>query len=180
MLGAAMIYAGVFLGPWGSLKLAAYSVGSAAWFAYAGVFLAFIFGLLPVLFGLTVMIGKAASKTAQTVKKLFISFAAALVPLGLMFWMAFSLSFVLTNAAYILIALSDPFGWGWNLFGTAAVTWQPYLSNILLPIQALILVGGLLWTARTAQKVGMEVRTSPIPVIVFSTLSTLAMLGLLL
>lgn len=180
MLGAAMIYAGVFLGPWGPLKLAAYSVGSAAWFGYAGAFLAFIFGLLPALFGVTVMIGKAVSRTAQAVKKLFISFATALVPLGLMFWMAFSLSFVLTNAAYILIALSDPFGWGWNLFGTAAVTWQPYLTGVLLPLQTLILVGGLLWTARTAQKVGMEVKTSPVPVIVFSTLSTLVMLGLLL
>jgi polyferredoxin len=180
MLGAAIIYAGIFLGPWGALKLAAYSVGSAAWLAYVAAFLAGILGLLPALFGLAVGIGKIVSKTSQAIKKLFTAFATALVPLGLMFWVAFSLSFVLTNAAYILIALSDPFGWGWNLFGTAAVTWQPYLSNILLPLQTLVLVGGLLWTVRTAQKVGMEVKTSPIPVIVFSTVCTLVMLGLLL
>ena len=97
-----------------------------------------------------------------------------------MFWVAFSLSFVLTNAAYILSSLSDPFGWGWNLFGTAAITWQPYLTTLLLPLQMLVLIGGLLWTGRTAQKAGLEVKISPVPVIVFSTVTTIAMLGLLL
>jgi hypothetical protein len=97
-----------------------------------------------------------------------------------MFWVAFSLSFVLTNAAYILSSLSDPFGWGWNLFGSAAMPWQPILTSVLLPLQTLVLVGGLLWTANTAQKAGSEVKISPVPVIVFSTAATIAMLGLLL
>jgi hypothetical protein len=97
-----------------------------------------------------------------------------------MFWVAFSLSFVLTNASYIFIAFSDPFGWGWNLFGTAALTWQPYLTTALVPLQTLVLVGGLLWSVRTAQKVGREVKIQPVPVIVFSMLVTLVMLGLLL
>ncbi|MCX6036533.1 MAG: 4Fe-4S binding protein [Chloroflexi bacterium] len=180
MLGAAMIYAGVFLGPWGGLKLAAYSVGSLAWFGYTAAFLAFTFGLLPALFLGAVWIGKALTKTTLALKKAFTAFATALVPLGLMFWVAFSLSFVLTNAAYILSSLSDPFGWGWNLFGTAAITWQPYLTPLLLPLQTLVLVGGLLWTGRTAQKAGLEVKISPVPVIVFSTVTTIAMLGLLL
>ena len=180
MLGAAMIYAGVFLGPWGTLKLAAYSVGSVVWFGYAAAFLAFIFGLLPALFLGAVWIGKALTKATPTLKKSFSAFATALVPLGLMFWIAFSLSFVLTNAAYIFSTLSDPFGWGWNLFGTSALPWQPYLTTLLLPLQTLILIGGLLWSANTAQKAGLEVKISPIPVIVFSTASTIAMLGLLL
>lgn len=180
MLGAALVYAGVFLGPWGSLKLAAFSVGSTVWFAYAAVFLVFIFGLLPFLFLGAVWLSKTLTRAAIPLKNTFASFSTALVPLGLMFWVAFSLSFVLTNAAYILSSLSDPFGWGWNLFGTAATTWQPYLTSLLLPLQTLVLVGGLLWTGRTAQKVGGEIRLSPLPVIVFSTLATIGMLGLLL
>ena len=47
MLGSAMIYAGVLLGPWGALKDAAYNVGTSAWFIYAVVFLAIIFVILP-------------------------------------------------------------------------------------------------------------------------------------
>jgi hypothetical protein len=69
-----------------------------------------------------------------------------------MFWVAFSLSFVLTNASYILAAFSDPLGLGWNLFGTANAAWQPMLTSILAPAQTLALVGGLIWSARTAQK----------------------------
>jgi len=179
MLGAALIYAGVLLGPWGALKLAAYSVGTVAWLGYAAAFLALIFGILPGFFTLAVKIAQRLSCSSAP-QHLFAKFATTLVPLGLMFWIAFSLSFVLTNASYILVALSDPFGWGWNLFGTATVTWQPYLTTALVPVQTLVLVGGLLWSARTAQKVGAEVKTSPIPVIVFCTLATLAMLGLLL
>src|SRR5512141_616190 len=43
MLGAAMIYAGVLLGPWGALKDVAYHVGSKAWLAYAGSFAALLY-----------------------------------------------------------------------------------------------------------------------------------------
>jgi hypothetical protein len=97
-----------------------------------------------------------------------------------MFWVAFSLSFVLTNAVYIFSTLSDPFGWGWNLFGTAAIPWQPILTTLLLPLQTLVLVGGLLWTASTARKASLDVQISAVPVIAFSTAATIAMLGLLL
>src|SRR5574342_1254698 len=55
MLGSAMIYAGVLLGPWGALKDAAYNVGSSAWFIYAIVFLAIIFILLPGFFTLGIL-----------------------------------------------------------------------------------------------------------------------------
>jgi len=176
MLGSAMIYAGVLLGPWGFLKDAAYNVGSSAWFLYAVVFLAIIFGVLPGLFSLGLL------KTRSTVKfkQRFASLSTALIPLGLMFWVAFSLSFVLTNASYILAALSDPLGLGWNLFGTANTAWQPMLTTLLAPAQTLALVGGLIWSARTAQKATSESHTSPIPVIVYSFTLTSVMLWLLL
>lgn len=179
MLGAAIIYTGVLLGPWGALKSAAYSVGTPAWLGYATAFLVLIFGVLPALFAVAVKVGQGRSRGAAP-RHLFAKFAASLVPLGLMFWVAFSLSFVLTNAAYILAALSDPFGWGWNLFGSAGVTWQPYLTTLLIPLQTLVLVGGLLWAACVAQKVGLEAKVTPIPAILFCTLATLLMLGLLL
>src|SRR5512145_1215375 len=50
MLGSAMIYAGVLLGPWGALKDAAYGVGTNDWFLYALMFLVIIFGVLPGFF----------------------------------------------------------------------------------------------------------------------------------
>ncbi len=176
MLGSAIIYAGVLLGPWGTFKDAAYNVGSSAWFMYAGIFLSIIFGILPGFFTL----GLLGTKGNATLKHRFASLSITLIPLGLMFWVAFSLSFVLTNASYILASLSDPLGLGWNLFGTANTAWQPMLTSILAPAQALALVGGLIWSARTAQKAANEVKVSPIPVIVYCFIATSIMLWLLL
>ena len=176
MLGSAMIYAGVLLGPWGALKDAAYSVGTRAWFIYAVVFLAIIFGILPGLFTL----GLLQTKGITSLKQKFASLSSALIPLGLMFWVAFSLSFVLTNASYILATLSNPLGLGWNLFGTANTAWQPMLTSILAPAQTLALVGGLIWSARTAQKAANEVKVSSIPVILYCFVATSTMLWLLL
>jgi len=176
MLGSAMIYAGVLLGPWGALKDAAYNVGSSAWFVYASVFLAIIFGVLPGLFSL----GIYQRQNSMPFKQIFASFSTALIPLGLMFWVAFSLSFVLSNASYILASLSDPLGLGWNLFGTANTAWQPILTSILAPAQTLALVGGLIWSARTAQKAANETRTSSMPVIIYCFMLTSIMLWLLL
>ena len=176
MLGSAMIYAGVLLGPWGAFKDAAYNVGTSAWFIYAIIFLAIIFVILPGFFTLGIL----KTKSALPLKQRFASLATALIPLGLMFWVAFSLSFVLTNASYIIAALSDPLGLGWNLFGTANAVWQPMLFSILAPAQTLALVGGLIWSARTAQKAANEIRTSSISVMAFSFILTLVMLWLLL
>ena len=176
MLGSAMIYAGVLLGPWGMFKDAAYNVGTRAWFIYAVIFLAIIFVILPGFFTLGIL----KTKSTLPLKQRFASLATALIPLGLMFWIAFSLSFVLANASYIIAALSDPLGLGWNLFGTANAVWQPMLFSILAPAQTLALVGGLIWSARTAQKVANELRTSPISAITFSFILTLVMLWLLL
>jgi hypothetical protein len=176
MVGSAMSYAGVLLGPWGAFKDAAYNVGSSAWFIYAVIFLAIIFGILPGLFSL----GLYQRHNDIPFKQRFASMSTALIPLGLMFWVAFSLSFVLTNASYILVALSDPLGLGWNLFNTANTTWQPMLTSILAPSQTLALVGGLISSARTAQKAANETRVSPIPVIVYCFVITSVMLWLLL
>jgi ferredoxin len=176
MLGSAMIYAGVLLGPWGTLKAAAYDVGSSSWFLYALVFLAFIFGILPGLFTLGVL----NKKYTVPLKQRFASLSTALIPLGLMFWVAFSLSFVLTNASYIVAALSDPLGLGWNLFGTANAEWQPMLTVFLAPAQTLALVGGLIWSGRTAQKAANEVSVSSTSVIAYCFVLTVIMLWLLL
>jgi polyferredoxin len=176
MLGSSMIYAGVLLGPWSVLKDAAYNVGTSAWASYAIVFLAFIFGILPGIFTLGIL----DPKSSMPLKQRFASLSTVLIPLGLMFWVAFSLSFVLTNASYILAALSDPLGLGWNLFGTATAAWQPMLTSILAPAQTLALVAGLIWSARTAQKASKEVKVSFIPVILYCFMLTGIMLWLLL
>ncbi len=176
MLGSAIIYAAVLLGPWGVLKTAAYQVGTAAWLAYASVFLASILVVLPGLFALCVL----PANRSTAFKTAFTSFTSALIPLGLAFWIAFSLAFVLTNATYIATSLSDPLGIGWNLFGTAKLAWQPLLTPAIAPLQALVLVGGFLWAVTVARRVAAQLSQSAIPVAVFCLLATFTMAWLLL
>ena len=181
MLGSAMVYAAVLLGPWGGLKDAAYNVGSGAWLVYCLAFLAVILVILPGLFWLAASVGSRRSPNGKQLRvKRFSALSTSLIPLGLMFWVAFSLSFVLANASYILASLSDPLGLGWNLFGTAALAWQPVLTAILAPAQTLALVGGMVWSARTAQKTAATAGGSSVPVIIFCFVVTLVMLWLLL
>ena len=175
MLGSAMVYAGVFLGPWGTLKDAAYNVGTTAWFAYATLYLALILIVLPGSFAL----GLLPVKNCALLKQRFAMMSTALIPLGLMFWVAFSLSFVLTNTSYILTVLSDPLGLGWNIFGTANIPWQPMMVSFITPAQTLALVGGLIWSSRTAQKSAINAKLSSVPVIVFCFIATSIMIWLL-
>ncbi|MDO8501998.1 MAG: 4Fe-4S binding protein [Gemmatimonadaceae bacterium] len=186
MLGAAIVYSAVMLGPWGALKSAAYNIGSAAWLAYALTFLGFIFGALPGLYLLAVAIGRKLSKSTETLKKSFIAFAYALVPLGLMAWIAFSLSFVFSNISYLWPTLSDPLGQGWNLFGTANVSWQPYLTAIVPFLQTAVLIGGLVWASVTARRIAAEKQLGrgtmlqALPVIGFCFVITAGLMGLLI
>jgi len=186
MLGAAAVYSAVLLGPWGALKLAAYSIGTLPWLAYTASFLTLILLALPGLFWLTVWAGKKLSGSIQPIKKLFIAQTYSLVPLGLSAWIAFSLSFVFANFSYVLTALSDPFGWGWNLLGTASVGWTPWLTELTPFLQVGVLIGGFIWAATTSHKIAAEkmevalaVKLSA-PVIVFCLAFTLTLMGLLI
>ena len=186
MLGAAMIYAAVLLGPWGNLKLAAYDIGSWNWFGYAAAFLLLIFVLLPVLFLTAVQFGRIIARSGVALRHSFISHSYTLVPLGLMAWIAFSLSFVLTNASYIPVSMSDPFGWGWNILGTAGIEWAPYLSAALPIMQVGILVIGLTWSVHAAIKISAETLNSKaaalqaLPVAGFNLLATVGLMALLI
>ena len=186
MLGAAAVYSTVLLGPWGTLKLAAYSIGTLPWLGYAAAFLTLILLALPGLFWLAVWFGKRLSGSDLPIKKLFIAQAYALVPLGLSAWVAFSLSFVFANFSYVLAALSDPFGWGWNLIGTAGVGWTPWLTGLTPFLQVGVLVGGFIWAATTSRKIAAEKADSAqvlklsAPVIVFCLAFTLVLMGLLI
>jgi hypothetical protein len=159
MLGSALAYSAVMLGPWAPLKAAAYAVGSGPWLAYAAGFVGLALAGLPGLFWLAVWVGRrwaSGPKGASTQPKAFVALAYSLVPLGLAAWVAFSLSFVFTNLSYVWPVLSDPLGWGWDLLGTAHWGWMPYLSGTVAPLQVLVLAGGLAWASATARRTAQD------------------------
>ena len=185
MLGSALVYTAVLLGPWGLLKSAANQIGSIAWFVYVLAFITLIFFFLPGLFYISVAIGRRISRSKVNLRKTFIAQSDSLVPLGLTSWVSFSLSFVFANFSYVWPAISDPFGWGWNLTGGTGLSWTPYWMNIVPAMQVLVLSGGLSWASQTSFRIAAEqsppqdASRQAWPVVVFCTLATLALLVLL-
>ncbi len=180
MLGAAMVYAGVFLGPWATLKDAAYAIGSPGWFVYSLGFLLTTLVLLPGLFWVLARFTQRYESRQQMGKTEFAALSTAVIPLGLTFWIAFTLSFAMTNISYVLVTLSDPLGLGWNLLGTANIAWQPMVTFLLPYLQTAILLIGLGWSARIAQKITEPMGISAFPIIVFVFSMTSLMMWLLL
>jgi len=183
MLGAALVYSAVMLGPWGWVKSWANMDTLSHWLLYAGGFLGGVLLVLPGVFWLAVAAGRWITRANVSLRRLFIDFAYALVPLGLAVWMAFSFSFVLTNGSYAISVLSDPFGWGWNLLGTAEAPWTPLWPGVIVSLQVGALVAGLLFSINSAYKIARQhlaehrpafLATAPVAVFMLS-----AMLGFL-
>jgi hypothetical protein len=94
--------------------------------------------------------------TQLTYHDYFIRYAYALLPIALFYHLAHNLEHLLMEGPKVVSLLSDPFGWGWNLFGTLDWRIPPLVSlDILWILQVLlVLVGHIfsLWVAgRTSQ-----------------------------
>jgi hypothetical protein len=117
-------------------------------------------------------------------KRAFAVYAGALVPVGLAAWIAFTLSLVLVNGSYVGAVVSDPFGWGWNLFGTAGAGWVPAFTGLLPLAQSAVLLAGLGMTTVVAVRLAAGAQAErplgqALPVVVFALGVTLGMLRLL-
>ena len=183
MLGSALAFSAVFTGPWGSLRSAAFAIGSPAWLMYGLGFLALTLVVIPGSFALAVWVGQRLSGSKMQLRGAIASQAQALLPLGLFSWIAFTVSFAFPKGNYVLSVLSDPLGWGWNLLGTADSTWTPDVSGFSSILQVALLLVGLFWSGSVAQRLAKtdarrNIRQS-LPVLAFCLAFSLAMLWLL-
>jgi uncharacterized membrane protein YidH (DUF202 family) len=107
--------------------------------------------------------------------------------LGLAAWIAFSFGFVLVNGSYALSTLSDPFGWGWNLLGTASFPWSPFDPMAIAALQVGALVFGLAMALNRAYQIARQSQPdktralrSVLPITGFIVVVVLLSLGLYL
>lgn len=156
MVTCALLYSAILLGPWGWLKAWANLTSLPHWTAYAAAFLAANLLVLPGLFWLTTFAAQRIARLQTPVKRLFIDYAYSLVPLGLTGWMAFTVGFVFVNGSYALSVLSDPFGWGWDLFGTRSVPWIPFWPGLMTGLQVGLLLVGLVFSIVTAYRIARQ------------------------
>jgi polyferredoxin len=152
MLALAMAYSMILLGPSGTIKDWANVTESGQWAGFAG-YTAILWGgalvAMPALFYACVRVALRLAGNAQVkLKEAFLGFSYILVPLGLLAWIAFSFPLIFVNGSYILTTMSDPFGWGWDLFGTANIAWRPLIPEYLGYIQLLLLGIGLYYALK--------------------------------
>jgi hypothetical protein len=183
MLGSALAFSAVFTGPWGSLKSAAFAIGSPAWLMYGLGFLALNLIVIPGSFTLAVWAGQRFSGSMTQLRRAIASQSPVLLPLGLFAWIAFTISFAFPKLNYVLSVLSDPLGWGWNLFGTANSTWTPDVSGFSSILQVALLLVGLFWSGSVVQRLGevdaIRNISQNLSVLAFCLAFSLAMLWLL-
>jgi hypothetical protein len=157
LLGTALAHSVIKLGPWGWIKSWANFDRGGAFLLYTGLFLGAVLVALPAVHLGAAWLSRAMAGARQVrLRRLFVDYAYALLPLSLGAWMAFTLAVVAPNLSYVPRVLSDPFGWGWDVFGTRATTWT-WLPLVALPwVQLVLLLAGLWTSIRAAQTIAAQ------------------------
>lgn len=184
-VGTSHAYSLIYLGSGGVLKDCVNPTESGNWWGFAG-YVAVLWGLsllvIPgIFFGVSFLSRKLAQVKTISAMEVFKGYSYVLVPLGLMAWIAFSLPLILVNGSYVISVISDPLGWGWDLFGTANYPWHPFFPEYIGYLQILLLFIGLGYAINKGYYVGQRMFKSTqaalrglIPIAIFSTIIALA------
>ena len=180
MLGIAVTFFVTMQGPWGFLKDWVNMATLPGYFAFIALHAAWCLVVIPAIFLAFVWWGhRRAGPSEVPLKKAYINFSYTLVPLGLAAWVAFSWGIILPNGSYLFHILSDPFAWGWDLFGIAHVPWTPVFTGLMPWLEIVTMVVGLLFSLDFAYKLAVQTYREPaaahraaIPMLSFLTLAT--------
>jgi polyferredoxin len=152
MFALACLYCFINLGAWDGIRDWIDIVDKQNW----GTFLVYALavwiaclGVLPLLWYLLTRTGIAISRLPLAAKTQFRATTAALVPIGLACWIAFALATLLSMMTFVLQSLSDPFNWGWNLFGMAGSLWHIIWSPAIPWLQVACVLIGATYSIKT-------------------------------
>lgn len=113
--------------------------------------------VMPGILYILSFLGARLSKLKVSVKEIFLYSSGALLPLGLMLWISFVIPMLFVNVTFVLQSASDPFGWGWDFFGTANIPWHQFLPRLVPWIQSVLILIGLYFSLRNLKKAGLGI-----------------------
>lgn len=106
-----------------------------------------------------IALAKYITRSLRPLRALLFAFATSLLPIALAYHASHYATLLLTQGLKIISLASDPFGWGWNLFGTAWMYRAPILPSmdwVWHSQVGLILLGHVLGVV-LAHRVALEV-----------------------
>ncbi len=139
-------------------------------------------------YALCMALGRWLAGSERPLSQLLRDFAGSLLPIALVYHLAHYYTLIQSQGVKIIRLVSDPFGWGWDLFGTAG--WLRYRivpeANTVWHAQVLLIVAGHVASVYLAHRVALRVFASPrqallsqIPMLLLMLLFTTAGLWLL-
>ncbi|OGD18674.1 MAG: hypothetical protein A2W03_08760 [Candidatus Aminicenantes bacterium RBG_16_63_16] len=146
MMTLAMAYSLTIHSPWPGVRDLVNVVDKASWLQFGayGLFLwTMALAVMPGIIWILTRWGLARAKIGLPAGDAFRKMALILIPVGLAFWAAFFVGAFMPNFTFVLITLSDPFGWGWDILGTARSSWLQVWPQGIPWIQAGIVLAGL-------------------------------------
>ena len=181
-----IIYSILYLGPWPVVRDYVNILDKHNWGLF-GIYSLMMWSsvliVVPGIVYLLSILGLRFSKINVTTRKLFLEYAGSLLPFAMMNWIAFVIPMLFVNVTFIKQSLSDPFGWGWDFFGTANTPWHQFLPEYIPWFQAVAVLTGLYLSLRNIRKSGLFLELNPaqvfkisLPISLFLTVVAVAML----
>lgn len=181
-----IIYSILYLGPWPVVRDYVNILDKHNWNLFGRFSLimwALVLIIVPGTMYLLSRLGLFLAKVNRNPGEVFLEHAGSLLPFAIMNWIAFVIPMLFVNITFIKQSFSDPFGWGWDFFGTANTPWHQFLPQFIPWFQAVAVLTGLYLSLRNTKKSSMASGLQPVqvlkinlPVSLFLTAVAVAML----
>jgi polyferredoxin len=150
-----MVYSVLYQGHWPEVRNYIDIVDKMNWNLF-GIYTIILWTLslviIPAVVYLLSHAGVKFSKIKRNVKEIFLASTGALMPLGFTLWIAFVIPMLFVNITFICQSASDPFGWGWDFFGTSNIPWHQFVPRLVPWLQAGLVLTGLWFSLRNLKK----------------------------
>lgn len=160
-----IVYSVLYLGPWQEIRDYVNILDKDNWGLFGIYTLALwtlVLTIVPFVIYLLAYGGIKLSKAEMTIKKVFLAHTGVLLPLSLLLWVAFVIPMLFVNVTFIMQSVSDPFGWGWDFFGTANIPWHQFLPRLVPWLQAILLLTGLHLSLRNLKRNWQHLQLKPL------------------
>jgi len=181
-----IIYSILYLGPWPVVRDFVNILDKHNWGLfgiYSLIMWTSVLIIVPGMVYLLSLLGLKYIKTDITTNRLFLEYAGSMLPFGMFNWIAFVIPMLFVNITFIIQSVSDPFGWGWDFFGTANTPWHQFIPQFIPWLQAVSVLTGLYLSLRNIRKSLLFKELNPkqifkicLPIGIFITLVAIAML----